>query len=59
MNKKNIFLNLLSICGMTLVQGIKSTEDKKLDYNDDVIVSVDTEKFLKNDEMNVVCEMCS
>ena len=42
MNKKNIFLNLLSVYGMLVTQSIKKTENQKLDYNDDVIVNVDT-----------------
>ena len=58
MNKKNVFLNLLSIYGMTFAQGIRNTENQKLDYND-VIINVDTEQLLKHDEMNVFCEDCS
>ena len=58
MNKKNIFLNLLSVYGMLVTQSIKKTENQKLDYNDDVIVNVDTTQLLKPDEMNVFCENC-
>lgn len=58
MNKKNIFLNLLSVYGMLVTQSIKKTENQKLDYNDDVIVNVDTTQLLKHDEMNVFCEDC-
>ena len=43
---------------MTFTQSIRSSENQKLDYDDEVIVSVDTEKFLKHDEMNVFCEGC-
>jgi hypothetical protein len=59
MNKKNVFLNLLSVYGMTFPQGIKSTESQKLDYNDKVIVNIDTEKLVTHDEMNVFCEAYS
>lgn len=58
MNKKNIFLNLLSVYGMLVAQSIKKTENQKLDYNDDVIINVDTTQLLKHDEMNVFCEDC-
>lgn len=58
MNKKNIFLNLLSVYGMLVTQSIKKTENQKLDYNNDVIVNVDTTQLLKHDEMNVFCENC-
>lgn len=58
MNKKNIFLNLLSVYGMLVPQSIKKTENQKLDYNDDLIVNVDTTQLLKHDEMNVFCEDC-
>lgn len=58
MNKKNIFLNLLSVYGMLVAQSIKKTENQKLDYNDDIIVNVDTTQLLKHDEMNVFCEDC-
>lgn len=58
MNKKNIFLNLLSMYGMLVTQSIKKTENQKLDYNDDVIVNVDTTQLLKHDEMNIFCEDC-
>lgn len=58
MNKKNIFLNLLSVYGMLVAQSIKKTANQKLDYNDDVIVNVDTTQLLKHDEMNVFCENC-
>jgi hypothetical protein len=43
---------------MTFAQSIRSSENQKLDYDDEVIVSVDTEKILKHDEMNVFCEGC-
>ena len=36
----------------------KKTKNQKLDYNDDVIVKVDTTQLLKHDEMNVFCEDC-
>lgn len=58
MNKKNIFLNLLSVYGMLVTQSIKKTENQKLDYNNDVIVNVDTTQLLKHDEMNIFCENC-
>ena len=58
MNKKNIFLNLLSVYGMLVTQSIKKTENQKLDYNDDEIINVDTTQLLKHDEMNVFCEDC-
>ena len=58
MNKKNIFLNLLSVYGMLVAQSIKKTENQKLDYNGDVIVNVDTTQLLKHDEMNIFCEDC-
>ena len=58
MNKKNIFLNLLSVYGMLVAQSIKKTENQKLDYNDDIIVNVDTTQLIKHDEMNVFCEDC-
>ena len=45
---------------MTFGQGIKNSENHKLDsYDENVIVSIDTEKLLKCDEMNVFCEDCS
>ena len=43
---------------MTFAQSIRSSANQKLDYDDEVIVSVDTEKLLKHDEMNVFCEGC-
>lgn len=43
---------------MLVAQSIKKTENQKLDYNDDVIVNVDTTQLLKHGEMNVFCEDC-
>jgi hypothetical protein len=43
---------------MLVTQSIKKTENQKLDYNDDVIVNVDTTQLLKHDEMNIFCENC-
>lgn len=57
MNKK-IFLNLLSIYGMTFISSVKNVENQKSDYDDEVIVNVDTMQLLKHDEMNVFCEGC-
>ena len=57
MNKK-IFLNLLSIYGITFISSVKNVENQKLDYDDEVIVNVDTTQLLKHDEMNVFCEGC-
>ena len=57
MNKK-IFLNLLSIYGMTFISSVKNVENQKSDYDDEVIVNVDTTQLLKHDEMIVFCEGC-
>ena len=43
---------------MTFISSVKNVENQKSDYDDEVIVSVDTEKILKHDEMNVFCEGC-
>jgi hypothetical protein len=43
---------------MMFAQSIRRSENQKLDYDDEVIVSVDTEKILKHDEMNVFCAGC-
>lgn len=59
MNKKSVFLNLLSLYGMTFMSTVNIVKNQKFDFNDEEIVHINTEKLLNSDEMNIFCEDCS
>lgn len=58
MNKKNVFLNLLSVYGVFFLPNVKSIENQKIGYGNEIILNVNTENFLYDEAMNKFCENC-
>lgn len=59
MNKKSLFLNLLSVYGIAFSANVKSVENKKFDYDEVEIFSIATEDMLNEEAMNLFCENCN